>query len=769
MRQTSLFILLLAGLLTGCHSHKTPEALAHNLGVIPAPASVTSDFQPSEINSLRVFLPDSLTTDYLRLMVNSLPKTSFSDESSANVKVAIDTILDEEEYTLEISSDKVTVRAGSSAGVQYALTSLGQIAEHRGYPLPVAVVRDKPKFKYRGMHLDVGRHFFDVADVKKYLDYMAMYKYNNFHWHLTEDQGWRIEIKKYPRLQEVAAFRKETLIGHYSDQPHKFDGKRYGGYYTQEEVREIVRYASDRHINVIPEIEMPGHSLAALAAYPQLGCRLDRTASEDGNTGKLSEGQDQPAYEVATKWGVFEDVYCPTEYTFGFLEDVIDEVIQLFPGKYIHIGGDEVPKVSWKNSLFCQNLIREKGLDNEEDLQSYFITRMEKYINSKGRQIIGWDEILEGGLAPNATVMSWRGIEGGLAAARQDHDVIMTPGSHCYFDHYQSESPDEPVAIGGLTTVEKVYHWEPVPPELEPEKQKYILGGQANLWTEYIPDFSKVEYMVFSRGMAMSEALWGTNKDYAEFLKRFLIHEAWWRKKGANMANHIYDLYPVIAGGNGSPVTVSFHVPEGEQIIMSTGKGDKARVLPGIPVKLDKGAKYSFAIDRKDIKPRACVIEVNDHPGRHAILTLDSMPDQKYKGHGAASLNNGIRGPIKKFNHPEWLGWQGPDASGVYDFGKAHKISNVTFRFFNEPGSWIHLPSGVELLVSNDGKDWQEAAKTSISDGSVTGQILDVALDISSPPARYLKFRVKSAGTILPGNPGAGDRSWLFMDEIIIN
>ena len=325
MRQTSLFILLLAGLLTGCHSHKTPEALAHNLGVIPAPASVTSDFQPSEINSLRVFLPDSLTTDYLRLIVNSLPETSFSDESSANVKVAIDTILDEEEYTLEISSDKVTVRAGSSAGVQYALTSLGQIAEHRGYPLPVAVVRDKPKFNYRGMHLDVGRHFFDVADVKKYLDYMAMYKYNNFHWHLTEDQGWRIEIKKYPRLQEVAAFRKETLIGHYSDQPHKFDGKRYGGYYTQEEVREIVRYASDRHINVIPEIEMPGHSLAALAAYPQLGCRLDRTASEDGNTGKLSEGQDQPAYEVATKWGVFEDVYCPTEYTFGFLEDLLGE------------------------------------------------------------------------------------------------------------------------------------------------------------------------------------------------------------------------------------------------------------------------------------------------------------------------------------------------------------------------------------------------------------------------------------------------------------
>ncbi|MBK7698236.1 MAG: family 20 glycosylhydrolase [Saprospiraceae bacterium] len=411
------------------------------------------------------------------------------------------------------------------------------------FPLQCKSIEDNPAFAYRGMHLDVARHFFTVAEVKKYLDYMAYYKFNHFHWHLTDDQGWRIEIKKYPKLQEHAAYRNETLIGHYNDQPHKFDGVKYGGYYTQDEIKEVVLYAADRNITVIPEIEMPGHALAALAAYPELGCEVKK-------------------YETATKWGVFEDVFCPYDTTFRFLEGVIDEVVSLFPGKYIHIGGDECPKDSWRKSEFCQQLIKDNNLKDEHELQSYFIKKMEKYINGKGKQIIGWDEILEGGLSPNATVMSWRGVQGGIDAATLHHDVIMTPGSHCYFDYYQSENPTEPLAIGGLTTIDKVYHWNPIPETLAAENHKYILGGQSNLWSEYIHTYSGVEYMVYARGMAMSEALWSTSKNYDGFLSRFERHADFWKSKGAKVAMHIYDIKPRFKAGTGKGVELSFVTPQ---------------------------------------------------------------------------------------------------------------------------------------------------------------------------------------------------------------
>ena len=324
---------------------------------------------------------------------------------------------------------------------------------------------------------------------------------NTFHWHLTEDQGWRIEIKKYPKLQEIAAFRKETLIGHYNDQPHQFDGKPYGGFYTQEQIKEVVAYAKTRQVTIIPEIEMPGHSQAAIAAYPELGCSGEQV-------------------EVATKWGVFDEVYCPKESTFKFLEDVIDEVVALFPGKYIHIGGDEAPKTNWKNCEYCQKLIKKEGLKDEHGLQSYFIARMEKYINTKGKQIIGWDEILEGGLAPNATVMSWRGTSGAVQAAKEGHDVILTPGSHCYFDHYQSENENEPLAIGGFLPLEKVYHFNPIPEGLTDKEATYVLGAQGNVWTEYMQTEKQVEYMAFPRAVALSEVLWSSpeHKNYSDFI-----------------------------------------------------------------------------------------------------------------------------------------------------------------------------------------------------------------------------------------------------------
>jgi len=349
----------------------------------------------------------------------------------------------------------------------------------------------------------VGRHFMPVEFVKKYIDYIAMNKMNVFHWHLTEDQGWRIEIKKYPKLTEIGSQRKETIIGH-AHESKEYDGKPYGGFYTQDEIKDVVAYAQARYVTVVPEIELPGHALAALASYPELGC-----------TGG--------PYEVATTWGVFDDVYCAgKEETFKFLEDVISEVMPLFPGEYFHIGGDECPKTQWEKCPYCQARMKKEGLKNEHELQSYFVQRIEKFLNAHGKKMIGWDEILEGGLAPNATVMSWRGEEGGIAAAQAHHDAVMTPGNYCYFDHYQADPKTQPLAIGGFTPLKEVYEYEPIPKELTPEEGKYILGAQGNVWTEYMKTPERVEYMVFPRIAALAEVVWSpkASRNYDDFMNR---------------------------------------------------------------------------------------------------------------------------------------------------------------------------------------------------------------------------------------------------------
>jgi hexosaminidase len=433
----------------------------------------------------------------------------------------IDSTMEEEAYTLEISESGIAISAGGGKGVFYALTSLYQMmaASDEG-TLPAVRIEDTPRFEWRGMHLDVARHFFSVEEVKRYIDYLALYKMNTFHWHLTEDQGWRIEIKQYPKLTEIGAWRKGTMVGHYRDQT--WDSVRYGGFYTQEDIKEVVAYAQKRFITVVPEIEMPGHSLAALAAYPELACT-------DG------------PFEVGTSWGVYEDVYCPKEETFAFLENVLLEVMELFPSEYIHIGGDEVPKKRWKECAYCQELMAREGLANEEELQSWFIQRIERFLNSHGRQIIGWDEILEGGLAPNAAVMSWRGTQGGIEAAKEQHKVVMSPGSPCYFDHYQVQPTDqEPIAIGGFNPLDRVYAYEPVPAELGPEEAEYIMGAQGNVWTEYMKTFEHVEYMALPRMAALAEVLWtpSAQKEYTGFLERLRSNTRILDYRGANYARH---------------------------------------------------------------------------------------------------------------------------------------------------------------------------------------------------------------------------------------
>jgi hexosaminidase len=449
-----------------------------------------------------------------------------------SVVLRLDPAMTEDEgYRLRVEGDGVEIVAKKPVGLFYGVMTLRQLLpppiEASGpvagvsWEIPAVEIEDAPRFAYRGLHLDVARHFFSVEFVKRTIDQMARFKLNTFHWHLTEDQGWRIEIKKYPRLTEIGSKRKETMIGHGNSRPRRYDGTPHGGYYTQDEVREVVQYAAERFVTVMPEIEMPGHSLAALAAYPELGC---------------SSGP----FEVATSWGVFDDILCPREETFTFMENVLAEVLELFPSRYIHIGGDEAPKARWKESDFVQRLKAEQNLSSEEDVQSYFIRRIDRFLTARGRVLVGWDEILEGGLSPNATVMSWRGTSGGIEAAREGHDVIMSPTSHLYFDFYQAAPDTEPLAIGGMIPLRKVYEFEPVPRELSDEQARHVIGAQANVWTEYMKTNDHVEYMIFPRLLALSEVVWSPSeaRRYDSFLARAEPNVARLASRGVRVAKH---------------------------------------------------------------------------------------------------------------------------------------------------------------------------------------------------------------------------------------
>ena len=496
--------------------------------IIPTPNEQTINNGFMEIENSPEIITESNFNSAATLFKNAVKKLDLTSKKTTKNRInfSLNEKLNEEEYILKINTDQINIEASTETGAIFGFQSLYQLMnlnlKNGVVKLQNQVIKDSPRFKYRGMHLDVGRHMYPVAFIKKYVDGLAMLKFNNFHWHLTEDQGWRIEIEKYPELNNIGSYRDSTLIGHYTDKPWQFDKTRYGGYYTKKEIKEVVRYAQERGINVIPEIEMPGHSQAAVSSYPEFGC----TGEQVG---------------VAPLWGVFKEIYCSKNETFDFLEDIIDEVVELFPGKYIHIGGDEAPKTNWKACGNCQNVINREELKDEHELQSYFITRMEKYINSKGKQIIGWDEILEGGLAPNATVMSWRGVSGGIEAAKMNHEVIMTPNATCYLDHYQAkDTANEPLAIGGYTPIEEIYNYEPIPNELDKSLHKYIIGAQGNVWTEYMKTSDHVEYMVFPRIFALSEVVWAENRpSYNDFEKKVIGMYPILDKMDINYSKHL--------------------------------------------------------------------------------------------------------------------------------------------------------------------------------------------------------------------------------------
>ena len=742
------FLLIL--FLFGCNS-KIAEPVQPN--IIPKPNSqevLPEIFTLSNTTSIQFESELSQVTSYFQSYVKTISNIEIETDNQGNtIKFVIDkSIQNEEGYHLTIDKNAITIKSPNPKGAFYAIQTLIQLLPISSDADEIQIqgirIEDAPRFVYRGMHLDVARHFFPVDFIKRYLDLMAMLKMNTFHWHLTEDQGWRIEIKKYPKLQEIAAFRDETLIGHYSDQPHQFDGKRYGGYYTQEQIKEIVAYAAERQITVIPEIEMPGHSQAAIAVYPNLGC-----------TGE--------SIKVATKWGVFEDIYCPKESTFEFLEDVIDEVVDLFPGKYIHIGGDEAPKTRWKNCKHCQNLIKKEGLKDEHELQSYFITRMEKYINSKGKQIIGWDEILEGGLVPNATVMSWRGTSGAVEAAQENHNVILTPGSHCYFDHYQSDNENEPLAIGGFLPLEKVYSFEPIPKELTEEESKYVLGAQGNLWTEYITTPEKAEYMAFPRAVALSEVVWSKKdgKKYSEFVTRLEQFNKRLDAMNVNYANHLYEVKGNLINNNGKlyyELTTTTKRPIKYKILGSHASMYKK------PIPISKSVRlYAAIFDYYGNQLGNTFTQtINLHKGVGANISLNVPPHRSYNSGGKQALINGISGNNKRYGDSEWLGFSGDDVEITIEFDKPTTVNSIATRFHNGNGQWIYAPK--EIQVQFDNEEAIFTAKTNPTELLVPVQLNS----FGEKTVQKIQISIPNYGKIPEGRQGAGYRAWTFIDEIVI-
>lgn len=721
-----LFLLGFAALwLFACTKQQLPEA---NYDIIPQPKEVRlDDGKPFELSPKTIVYYEAglqREAEFLSEYVDNIIGYGLAtEEMQGNETVGIVLRLSPadfkqaEAYEINVTPKQVTVKSADAAGVFYGIQTLRKslpvspidssqlnslhrkcsafdgVNDMGGCQLPCGTIRDWPSFAYRGMHLDPCRHFMDLDSVKIYLDMMAMHNMNQFHFHLSEDQGWRIEIKKYPELTEIGAYRNGTVIGHNGN---LYDTIRHGGYYTQDELRDLIAYAAERHINIIPEIDLPGHMQAALACYPHLGC-----------TGG--------PYEVWRRWGVSDDVLCAgNEEAMQFAEDVLNEVMDVFPSPYIHIGGDECPKVRWEKCPKCQAKIKELDIKKddkfsaEDYLQSYVMNRMAKVVEARGRRVIGWDEILEGNVSETAIIMSWRGTEGGIEAARKGHDVIMAPYSHLYFDYYQSEDiANEPMCIGGYLPVERVYEFQPLPEKLTPEQQQHIIGVQANIWTEYIASFRHVQYMALPRMEALTEIQWNNpqERDFEAFVERCKKMREFYELYHYNYADHIFN-------------------------------------------------------------PRVWADTVAPNLATRKPITLRQQPAEKYTYEGAILLNDGNLGR-GAYNSGRWLGFCGYPLDAVIDLEQPAEIQHVRFHALTNKGAWIYNPSQAKVLVSDDGESFREITQKAIpiSTWADKDGIFAYELDFEPITSRFVEVVI--SGFDLPeDHSGFGNPAWIFVDEI---
>ena len=758
--------LALAGLMSSCGSVQE-EA---NYQIIPLPQEiVTTQVNPFILKSgVKILYPEGnekmqRNAKFLAEYLKTATGRDFSIEAGTEGKNAIVLALgseveNPEAYQLKVTDQGVTITAPTEAGVFYGIQTLRKslpIAQGADVALPAVEIKDAPRFGYRGAHFDVSRHFFTIDEVKTYIDMLTLHNMNRLHWHITDDQGWRLEIKKYPKLTEIGSQRSGTVIGRNSGE---YDNTPYGGFYTQEQAKEIVDYAAERYITVIPEIDLPGHMLAALTAYPELGC-----------TGG--------PYEVWRQWGVADDVLCAgNDQVLKFIEDVYTELIDIFPSEYIHVGGDECPKVRWEKCPKCQARIKALGLKSdknhskEERLQSFVINHIEKFLNDHGRQIIGWDEILEGGLAPNATVMSWRGESGGIEAAKQKHDVIMTPNTYLYFDYYQAkDTENEPFGIGGYLPIERVYSYEPMPASLTPEEQQYIKGVQANLWTEYIATFSHAQYMVLPRWAALCEVQWSTpdKKNYEDFLSRLPRLIKWYDAEGYNYAKHVFDVKaefnPNPADGTLDIILSTIDNAPVHYTLDGTEPTSASPVYDGV-LKVKENVDFSAIAIRPTGNSRVVSEKINFSKSSMKPIVANQPVNKQYEFKGVTTLVDGLKGN-GNYKTGRWIAFRGNDMDVTIDFKQPTEISSVA------KGDWVFDAREFSVEVSDDGTNFKKVASENYPAMKETDKngIYDHKLTFTPVTAQYVKVIASPEKSIPEWHGGKNYPGFLFVDEITVN
>lgn len=766
-------LLVLTGLLASCSN---AEKTAANYQIIPLPQEITAAASGEFTikGGTEIIYPEGnermknnaqFLADYLEEATGQDHAIAAGAESKGNIVLQLGLASEKPEaYQLKVTPDGIIIAGASEAGVFYGIQTLRKsipVVKNSTPTLAAVEINDYPRFDYRGVHFDVSRHFFTVDEVKSYIDMMTLHNMNRLHWHITDDQGWRIEIKKYPLLTQKGSNRKETVIGRNSG---KYDATPYGGFYTQEEAKEIVAYAAERYITVIPEVDLPGHMQAALNAYPNLGC-----------TGG--------PYEVWPQWGVSEDVLCAgNDSVLTFIDDVFTEIMEIFPSKYIHVGGDECPKVRWEACPKCQAKIKTLGIKNdnthskEQYLQSYIINHAEKFLNDHGRRIIGWDEILEGGLAPNATVMSWRGEAGGIEAARQKHDVIMTPNTYLYFDYYQTkDTENEPLAIGGCLPLERVYNYEPMPAVLTPEEQKYIVGVQANHWTEYIPTLAQLQYMALPRWAALAEIQWSNpdKKNYDNFLSRLPQLINLYAAEGYNYATHVFDViarFATNAATKSIDVTMSTIDESPIHYTLDGTEPTESSPVADSVLSIKENCTLKAMAIRSTANSRTLTEKIAFSKSTTKPIVANQPVNKQYEFSGISTLTDGLKGN-SNYKSGRWIAFYQNDMDVTIDLQQPTDISTVVLSTCAAKGDWVFGTRGITVEVSDNGTKFTKVAseaypamKESDSDG-----VQEHKLTFTPVKTRYVHIVALSEKSIPDWHGGKKSPAFLFVDEIAID